>query len=439
MILTLSAWWLPALAIPVLLLGEWVQHRVAVLGRYSIPIPVVGGLLVSLVVFLLDFAGLVKIKFLTAVDARWWTWLVTPEPEWLAGPQKSVSMPLLIGFFTCIGLNATWTVVRKGSWQVQVFLVLATVLAVIQNAVGVGLARLMGESPLLGLICGSLSQTGGHGTALGFAETLTNAGLPAASTIGAAAATFGLVCGSLIGGPVAIRLIRKHRLASAAPDPSADDGKADRAEAALVQIASREPGIFDGIRALVHHGRRTLGHLLLLAALIKIGAWVGWGIQLTGMIFPPYIGALVTGLLLRNLLDFTGHRWIDSRLVDQMGGVLLALFLAMAMMGLNLMELAASALPMLVILAAQVAVSLVFISVVTFRLMGGDYEAAVMAAGHCGFAHGATPNAVANMQSISRRFGPAHRAFIVVPIVGGMFIDITNSLNITWFINMAGQ
>jgi glutamate:Na+ symporter, ESS family len=436
MTLTLSAWWLPVLAVPVLLLGERVQRRVAVLGRYSIPVPVVGGLLVSLAVFMLDLSGLVKLRFLTAVDARWWTWLVTPEPEWLGGPEKSVSLPLLIGFFTCIGLNATWAVVRKGSWQVQIFLALATVLAVIQNAVGVGLARLMDQSPLLGLVCGSLSQTGGHGTALGFADTFTKAGLPAASTLGAAAATFGLVCGSLIGGPVAMRLIRRHHLAPAGADPSGDDSPASRAEATLVRIASHEPGILDGIRALAHHGRRTLGHLLMLAVLIKIGAWTGWALQRSGMIFPAYMGSLLAGLLLRNILDFTGRRWIDSRLVDQMGGVLLALFLAMAMMGLNLMELAASALPMLVILAAQIAVSLVFVSWVTFRLMGADYEAAVMAAGHCGFAHGATPNAVANMQSISRRFGPAHRAFIVVPIVGGMFIDITNSLNITWFLNL---
>jgi glutamate:Na+ symporter, ESS family len=427
----LSPWWLPALAVPVLLLGEFVQRRVAVLGRYSIPVPVVGGLLISLLVLAINLGSGIRVKFLTSVDERWWTWIVTPEPEWFTSPMKTVSMPLLVGFFTCIGLNATWSVVRKGSWQVPLFLALATLLAVFQNVIGVGLAKLMGQSPLLGLVCGSLSQTGGHGTALGFSDTLVKAGLPAAATLGAAAATFGLVCGSLIGGPLSLRLIRRHQLATPGKSSAADPR-----DAAVAEATAREPGIFDGFRALCQHGSATLGHLLLLGLLIKGGAWASWGLQQAGLIFPPYMGALLLGLLVRNVLDLSGRPWIDSRIVDQLGGVLLALFLAMAMMSLNLIELAGSAGPMLVIMAAQIFVSVLFISTVTFRLMGRDYEAAVIAAGHCGFGHGATPNAVANMQAVSRRFGPAHRAFVIVPIVGGMFIDITNSLNITLFLNL---
>lgn len=433
--MTFSAWWLPVLAIPVLLLGESLQRRIAVLGHYNIPVPVVGGLALCLAFLALDLVGMSAISFQTKVNAAWWTWLVTPEPEWLQKPEKGVNLPFLIGFFTCIGLNATWNVVRKGSWQVPLFLGAATLLAVMQNFLGVGLAKLMGESPLLGIICGSTSQTGGHGTALGFADTFEKYGFHSAATVGAAAATFGLVFGSLIGGPVAGRMIRKYRLTPARLSAETES-KAIAAEALLVEVAQHEPGILSGIRALAAQGRKAVWHLLLLAVLIKVGAWASWGLQQAGLVFPAYMGALLAGLVIRNLLDKLGKTWIDSHVVDLMGGVLLAVFLAMAMMSLNLKELASSAVPMLVILSAQVVMVILFTVFITFRLMGRDYDAAVMVSGHCGFAHGATPNAIANMDSITRKLGPAHRAFIVVPMVGGMFIDITNSFNITWFINM---
>ena len=434
--LIISAWWLPILAIPVLLLGEAIQRHFQILGRYNIPIPVVGGLSVCLLLLALDLGGVAALKFDTRVDAAWWTWLVTPEPEWATRPAKGVNLPFLIGFFTCIGLNATWSVVRKGSWQVPLFLGLATVLAVMQNVLGVGMAKLMGENPLLGLMCGSLSQTGGHGTALGFADTMERAGFPAAATVGAAAATFGLVFGSLVGGPVAARLIRKHGLAASPQADAKTEGRALKAEAALVESAHREPGIFSGIRAFVAQGKKAVFHLLMLAALIKIGAWASWGLQQAGLVFPAYMGALLAGLILRNLLDHLGKRWIDSHVVDLMGGIFLGIFLAMAMTSLNLRELAGSALPMLAILLVQLLMVILFTTFITFRVMGRDYDAAVMVSGHCGFSHGATPNAIANMDSITRKLGPAHRAFIIVPMVGGMFIDITNALNITWFLNL---
>jgi ESS family glutamate:Na+ symporter len=423
---SLSAWWLLGLALPVLLLGEWMDRRFRVFHRYNIPVPVLGGLALCLLIVVLDAVGLPALSFRTRVDAAWWTWLVTPEAEWAARPEKPVSQPFLIGFFTCIGLNATWLIVRRGSWQVPLFLALATVLAILQNALGVGLAKLMGENPLLGLICGSITQTGGHGTALGFAETLRNAGFESAATIGAAAATFGLVFGSLIGGPIAGWLIRRHRLR--AESSAESSGPADD--------SARAPGILQITRELGGYGiRSVIFHLLLLAALIKIGAWASWAIERAGLLFPSYMGALVVGLILRNGLDLAGFRRIDSRVVDHLGAILLGLFLAIAMASLNLRELAAGAVPMLVILFAQVLLVSLFTALVTFRLMGRDYEAAVMVSGHCGFAHGATPNAIANMQSVSRRFGPAPRAFIVIPIVGAMLIDVTNSINITWFLN----
>lgn len=433
--LQLSAWYLLALSIPVLIIGEWTRRRISWLDHYNIPMPVVGGLLISFLFLTINLSGTASIKFFNKVDAAWWTWLVTPEPEWIKQPEKGINLPFLIGFFTCIGLNATWGVLRKGSWQIPIFLMISTTLAVMQNALGVTLARAMGENPLLGLICGSLSLTGGHGTALGFADTLVKAGFAQAASVGAAAATFGLIFGSLVGGPLASRLIKCHDIKT--PKALGTDRMTDD-EAHMIEENLNEPGIIDSMRALAQQGRRALFHLLLLAFLIKGGAWISWGLQQAGLVFPAYMGALVLGLAVRNTLELCGCQWIDSALVNQIGGVLLAIFLAMAMMSLDLLELATSALPMLVILLSQVLLISLFAYFITYRFMGRDYDAAVMASGLCGFGLGATSNAVANMNSIAHRFGPAHRAFIIVPTVGGMFVDITNAINITWFINWLG-
>ena len=429
MTLNLSAWLLPVLAIPVLLLGERIQKRLPILTRYSIPVSVVGGITICLVILGLDLSGLLALKFETKVDAPWWTWLVTPEPEWMKQPMKSINLPLLIGFFTCIGLNATWSVVRKGSWQIPLFLALATLLGILQNVVGIGIAKALHVHPLLGIICGSLSQTGGIGTSLGFADTIAHAGYAPAATMGVAASTFGMVCGSLIGGPVATRLIRKYRLEAESPSSA-------NAKGLTSEPNESAQGILWEIRSFLRQGKKAFTHLLLLAVLIKVGAWVSWLFQQGGFIFPAYMGSLLVGLILRNVLDYAGKSWIDSHTIDLLGAVLLALFLSMAMMSLNLKELAGSALPMLAILVAQVVLMASFASWVTFRWMGRDYDAAVMASGHCGFGHGATPNAIANMESITRKLGPAPRAFIIIPIVGGMFVDLTNSFVITWFINL---
>lgn len=424
MVLTLSPWFLLLLSVPVLLFGELMLKRVPVFGRYNIPVPVVGGLAVSLLVLLLKATGLLALSFDTRIDAAWWTWLVTPEVEWVDRPAKGVNLPFLLGFFTCIGLNATWRVVRQGSWQLPLFFGLATLLAISQNVIGVLVAKLLGESPLLGLMCGSLSLTGGHGTALGFAHTMEQAGFASAATVGAAAATFGLVFGSLIGGPVATRLIKKHGLHS--------QREGQRAE----MHDTSETGFFAGIRALKGFGKKAITHLVLLAVVIKLGAWLSWALQQAGLVFPAYMGAMIVGVTLRNAFDLAGKTWIDSRVIDLISGLLLGVFLAMAMMSLNLVELAASAGPMLVILVAQVSFMAAFATWVTYRLMGRDYDAAVMAGGHCGFGLGATPNAVANMDSLVRRYGPAARAFVILPPVGAMLIDLSNSLNITWFLNL---
>lgn len=425
---TVSPWFLLLLALPVLLAGEAVCRRVATLARFSIPAPVVGGLGASLLVLALSFWG-VSIGFTTRTDAPWWTWLVTPEPEWLTRPQKAINLPLLVAFFTCVGLNSTWRIVRSGSWQLLLFWILATVLAVAQNILGISIARLLGVDSLLGLICGSVSMTGGHGTALGFAETLRQAGYAEAPTAAAAAATFGLVVGGLLGGPIGTRLIQRFRLAV----PGVAAPAAVGAPAGQVPAL---PGILSDLRRLFALGRTGVVHLLLLAACIKVGAWVSYFLQAKGLVFPAYMGALLVGLALRNLLDATGRPWIQSTVIDLIGAIALAIFLAMAMASLNLRELAGAAGPMLIILGGQVVITALFARWITYRLLGGDYESAVMAAGHCGFGLGATPNAVANMDAMTRRYGPAPRAYAVVPPVGAFLIDFSNALTITFFINL---
>lgn len=432
---TVSAWWLLLAAVPVLMFGELITRRVAFFTRYNIPVPVVGGLTVCLLILLGDLFGIIHITLQTKVADAWWTWMVTPEPEWWQRPEKLVTQPFLIGFFTCIGLNATWDVLKKGSWQVPLFLGLATLLAVLQNALGMSIALLLGENPLLGLMCGSLSQTGGHGTALGFAETFQNAGFDSAATTGAAAATFGLVCGGLIGGPIAARMIRGLQLLRTR-HPAAEELQAIREEADITASTLHEDGILPTLRATFLKGWPVLGHVVFLIALIKIGAWISFALEKTGMVFPAYMGAMIAGVIVRNSLLACGIRIIDGNIIDSLSNLMLGVFLATAMMSLNLMDLAASALPMLIILAAQLSLTWAFVRWVTFRFMGRDYDAAVIVAGHCGFAHGATPSAVANMDAICRRYGPSKRAFLIVPIVGGMLIDLTNSINITWFLNV---
>jgi ESS family glutamate:Na+ symporter len=315
--------------------------------------------------------------------------------------------------------------VKRGSVQVLLFWALAGGLAIIQSGLGVALAKLLGVSPLLGLMCGSVSMTGGHGTALGFAGELEKAGLQGAGVIGVAAATFGLVAGGLLGGPVGGQLIRRRNLKSVtAPAAHLESGQ------------TAEPGILPDLRNLAGYGKQFIVHLVLLLVCVKLGAWVSYFIQLTTITFPVYIGAMLLGVLVRNFVDLSGGRWIKTEIIDTLASVTLGIFLAIAMMSLNLIELASAAVPMLIILAVQVTVMGLFAWFVTFRVMGRDFDAAIMAGGHCGFGLGATPNAVANMKALVERFGPAPRAFLVVPIVGAFLIDFLNATNITIFLNL---
>lgn len=420
--MALSPWLLLLLALPVLPLGEWLVARVGFLRRFSIPAPVVGGLFVAAAA-LAARGTPVAFEFVSGAGWRAWTWLVTVEPEWFRAPVRPVNLPFLATFYACVGLSATWRLVHQAGRGVVIFLLLVSGLAVVQNLVAVLAAKALGVSPLLGLICGSMSMTGGHATALGFAPELQRMGLASAQTLGTAAATFGLVAGALLAGPVGGGLIRRRGL-----KPSA--------AAVAEQGAFAEGGFLHDLRAIVRRGRGLAVHLLLLALCLKAGAWVSYLLQLTGMSFPVVIGTMFAGVVVRNVLDAAGARWFEPALMEHISSAALAVFLVTAMMGLRLDELASAAAPMLAILSLQVAVMAAFAWWVTFRAMGRDFDAAVMAGGHCGFGLGSTTTAVAGMKAVVETAGPAPRAFLIVPLVGGFLVDLTNAANLTAFLNL---
>ncbi len=410
-----------ALAAVVLFAGYGIRRRVAVLDRYNIPAPVVGGFLFAAVSLALRLAGVIAFEFDTTLQS-----------------------PLMIAFFTTIGLGASLGLLRVGGPQVLLFWVLASLLVILQDVIGLGLARLLGVHPFLGLIAGSITMTGGHGTGAAFGKLIEEQyAFPGAVTLAMAAATFGLVSGGLLGGPIATRLIRRRGLV---PRPAA--------EAAPAPVAASEYHPLDQEIDTEPAGAAPTAYTLLKVVTITLVAmWAGaalgsWIQGTTGITLPAYIGAMIVAAVLRNVDDGVGAFGkrrgrrkpglfaIEQRVVDDVGTVALSLFLSMALMSLKLWELFDLAIPMLVILAAQVMMMGLYATLVTFWLMGRDYDAAVMAGGHCGFGLGATPNAVANMEAITERFGPAPRAFLVLPLVGAFFIDFTNALIITTFLNL---
>jgi len=405
------------------LVGEVVVRRAPWLLRFNIPVPVVGGLLFSALLLAVNLSGWATVTFATKVTAGWWTWLVTPETEWVARPAKNLNLPLLVAFFTCIGLGAPVRVLRTGGRALLILLAAATALAALQNTVGVGLALALGVPPLLGVVCGALTLMGGHGTALGFAPRFEQAGLAAAATIGASAATFGLVAGGLLAGPLAEWLLRGR------------EGKNPAAEQAREKTVKAAPSFFGDARALVALGRVALTHSLLIASCVKVGAWVSFGLDRVGASLPAYMGALLVGLAVRALHDFMGGTWLRAEVIARLAAVLLPLFLAVTLSALNLADLATAAGPMLVILVVNTLVSLAFVALVVWPLLGRDYEAGVMAAGLVGFGIGSTATAVAAMDAITRRRGPAPKATALVPPTGGFLIDLTNAPVISAFLN----
>ena len=340
---------------------------------------------------------------------------------------------LMIAFFTTVGMSASLRLVRVGGVQVLALLVPGDGRAVLQNLLGIGAARLLGIDPMLGIIAGSVSLTGGPATALAFGGTFEKLGVAGASTLGLASATFGITVGGLLGGPIGASLIRRHKLKAI---PQSGAARTSETEALVYEgdpLSSPSTPMADESES--EHSA-LFQTLILVAIAMGIGSVIGAGFGRLGLILPSYIGAMIAAAVIRNLDDRFHWFGVSQHLVDAVGNISLYVFIVMALLTLRLWELVHLALPVVVMLALQVALVWVLAVTLSFRAMGRDYESAVMAGGFCGFMLGTTANAMACMDVLVRKFGPAPRAYIVVPIVGAFLIDFTNALVITTMMNL---
>lgn len=386
----------------VLLLGRELVRRIRVLDTYSIPQPVAGGLLVA--------AVLVLLRQTTGTEVRF---------------DTGMSQPLMLTFFASIGLNASIASLKQGGRRLVVLIAACVGMLVLQNLMGTAAARLLGEPARIGLLAGSISLAGGHGTGAAWGQVfMEQYGMPSAAAMALASATFGLVLGGVIGGPVARHLITRHRLT-----PS---GQAAQAAPERADDAFESPG-----RQRLITAEAMIETIALMSVCLLGGRWLASLLQDTALSLPTFVCVLFVGVVLRNTLSWLGLYDVFERAVSVLGNVGLSLFLAISLMSLRVDELTGLALPLLVLLGLQTLLMVVFTTQVIFRLMGRNYEAAVISAGVAGIGLGATPTAIANMQAVTDRFGPAHAAFLIVPMVGAFFIDIANALVIKVFLSVS--
>ena len=388
------------IAAVLLVVGDFIKNRVGVLSRYFIPGPIIGGLAFSLIALVGHQTGLFTFQFYDNMRAF-----------------------LLLVFFTTIGFSASFELLKKGGVGVALFLAAAVGLVVLQNLLGAGLAAALGVHPLIGVAAGSISLTGGHGTSAAFGPLLEQAGAAGALPAAIAAATYGLVAGCVIGGPLGTLLMRRnglHRSGLAAGTPVVATA-ADAANASTAQVPAP---------ALEGNSDTVMYASILIAVSIGAGTLLVNWLKGLGITLPSYLGPMLVAALVRNIIDWRNSA-LPLRQFEVVGNVSLGFFLAMALMSMKLWELAEVAGPLLVILLAQTVLMFAYGYFVTFRVMGRDYDAAVIAAGHCGFGMGATPNAMANMQAFTAVNGPSVKAFFVIPLVGSLFIDFFNAVIIT--------
>jgi len=384
-----------AIAAVLLLLGEFIKKRIPILERFFIPGPVIGGLVFSIVALFGHQSGAFEFTF-----------------------NADIRNLLMMVFFTTIGFSASFELLKKGGVGVVLFLACAGLLVVLQNGVGVALATALGVHPLLGIAAGSVSLTGGHGTSAAFGPILEQAGATAALPAAIAASTWGLVTGCLIGGPVGTLLLKRHgvRHVANAVDASAYDK--DLATARETRETNE---------------RTVMQAVMLIVLSMGAGSLFGPFVQRFGITLPAYIGPMLVAAALRNIIDWRNLS-LPVKQIEVTGNISLSFFLCMALMSMKLWELAAIAGPLLVILLVQTLMMGLYAYFVTFNMMGRDYDAAVLAAGHCGFGLGATPNAMANMEAFTARNGASVKAFFVLPMVGALFIDFLNATVITAFV-----
>lgn len=393
-ILKLDMYQTLALAVAALFLGAFLRKRIHFLEAFCIPAPVIGGLIFAIVSCILYSAGIMELQF-----------------------DETLRNVCMVLFFTSVGFQANMKVLKSGGKALLVFLLAVFVLIVCQNGVAVGLSRPLHIDPLIGLCTGSIPMVGGHGTAGAFGPLLEDMNVSGATTLATAAATFGLIAGSLMGGPLANNLIVKKDLLKTAV-PEDDSLLVEEEEKHHRSVSMYAPAAYQ------------------LAIAAGIGTIISYLLSKTGMTFPVYIGAMIVAAVMRNISEYTGKMEIYIGEINDLGGICLSLFLGIAMITLKLWQLADLALPLIVLLLGQTVFMYIYARYVVFNVMGHDYDAAVLSAGTCGFGMGATPNAMANMQAVTGKFAPSIKAYLLVPIVGSMFADFLNSLTVTFFINL---
>lgn len=383
-----------ALAIIILVIGKGIKKKVQFFQKYFIPAPVIGGILFSLMTLAGHNTGMFQFKF-----------------------ESQLKDLLMIAFFTTVGFSASLKTLKQGGIQVATFLFVATIFIFVQNGVGIVLAKAFGLHPLLGVAAGSIPLIGGHGTSGAFGPVLENAGVKGAFSVAIASATYGLIAGSLVGGPVARRLMVKNNLKCKAEEKEVEKSTEEKVE------PMSEQSLFYAV--------------ILLSISMGVGVYVGQMFKMISpkIVLPAYIGSMLVAAIIRNILDMN-KRELPKQELDVIGNIALSIFLSMALMTLALWELAALAIPLITILLAQTAAMGLYAYYITFNVMGRDYDAAAMATGHCGFGLGSTANAMANMEAFTSGNGPSVKAFLVIPIVGAMFIDFANAAIITALINM---
>ena len=383
-----------ALSVVVLMLGQFLKQKINFLEKFCIPSPVVGGLIFSVLTCILYSTGVVEFTF-----------------------DDTLREVCMVFFFTSVGFQANLKVLKSGGKALAIFLGLVIALIFMQNLLAVGVSHLIGLDSLVGLCTGSIPMVGGHGTAGAFGPVLEDFNVQGATTICTAAATFGLVAGSLIGGPIGKRLIEKKHLL---------DTIVTEDDSLLIEEEKKHE----------RHSNMYAAAVFQLILAVGLGTIISELLTKTGLTFPIYIGAMIVAAVVRNVGEYSGKFDIYMGEINNLGGICLSLFLGIAMITLKLWQLAELALPLMILLGAQLLLIFLYTYFVVFRVMGKDYDAAVLAAGTCGFGMGATPNAMANMQVLCDRYAPSVKAYLLVPLIGSLFADFINSLVITLFINI---
>lgn len=397
MTLNLDVYKTMALVSLVFYMGKYLRNKFNILNKYCIPPSVVGGFIVALIMLIFNLTGAFTITLDTSLQNIFMT-----------------------AFFTSIGFTASFKILKQGGGKVVTFLGLSILLVISQNVVGTTLASLFHLSPLLGLCTASIPMVGGHGTAGSFGPILEDMGISGATSVSIASATFGLIMGSIIGGLVARNLILHHHLKTVCDENS---GK-----------IPDEVGDYNEENHNILSYKKLMAGACFLFIAMGVGSLASEWIETLGLAFPSYIGAMIVAAIIRNIYDFLGKEIVEKE-IETLGGLSLSFFLTMALIGLKLWELFSLALPLIILLLAQVLLVGLFAYIITYRVMGKNYEAAVFASAICGFGMGATPNAIANMDELTNRYGFVPTPYFVVPIVGCLFIDFINSAVITVFIN----